>query len=203
MKRPKRASTPPPPQGDQGLRVLTGVVVVAIAAGGYWIFQHGAPERRAAANKAALRDLDARFALEDRIDAKERIAEGRQEEADLVAEREENARKRQAEKMRFLREKAERAKGLLTAMGPGDPAKRDPARIELGQAIIDYVLALQEEDAPRNAWDSWLRSVQHQPDPIGEQARTLLDPQEEKARKAFLDGSDGHREQKPRFDEVR
>ncbi len=31
----------------------------------------------------------------------------------------------------------------------------------------------------------------------------ILDPEEEKARKAFLDGSDGHRERKPHFDEVR
>ena len=112
-----------------------------------------------------------------------------------------------------MREKAEAAAARLAASPPGlrmDPEdpnavptlRTTPARIELGQAVIDYAVALREDGARWEEWTAWLRRVEHEPDPIGGQARMILDPQEETARKAAIDGT-GARPRKPRFDEVR
>ncbi len=97
----------------------------------------------------------------------------------------------------------ERAKAAKDRMERSVYARTAPERRADGQAILDYGLALKESGARWEEWAPWIQRVEHEPDPIGEQARTILDPKEEAARKAFLDGSDGHRERKPRFDEVR
>lgn len=102
------------------------------------------------------------------------MEEARREEAEAQAEREENARRRQAETLRVLRGRAENARGMLSTMPlrAEDLARKDPKRTELGQAIIDYALALRDDG--QEEWTSWARRVEREPDPIGAQARALL-----------------------------